>query len=216
MIVYVIRNLINGKVYVGQTIRSLDARWKRHCWNCTVDARRMPISGAIAKYGKDNFSISILCRCESQRSLDSAEIRYARKLNAFAPHGYNLKAGNGPGSMGPEVKAKIRAANTGRKATAQARHNMSLAHVGRSRPASTDRKLSEFYRGRSVSPLGPIASAKKLSKLWHVVSPYGEAHIVRGLAKFCREHDLNPPSMCRVAQGFRTHHHGWRVREIHA
>jgi hypothetical protein len=31
MIIYVITNTINGKVYVGQTARELNVRWKEHC-----------------------------------------------------------------------------------------------------------------------------------------------------------------------------------------
>jgi len=153
MIVYVIRNQVNGKVYVGQTTQSLESRWRHHCWTSTLVAAKMPISRAIAKYGKENFTIAVIRRCRSQRSLDSSELSFAKKLRAFVPHGYNLRAGNGPGSLSPKTKAKISAANKGRKPTAQARHNMSLGHLGRRRSPITDMKLSERYKGRPVSRL---------------------------------------------------------------
>jgi predicted GIY-YIG superfamily endonuclease len=30
-IIYIIKNNINGKVYIGQTIQKLKDRWYRHC-----------------------------------------------------------------------------------------------------------------------------------------------------------------------------------------
>ena len=57
-IIYKITNTINNKIYIGQTIQSLQNRWKRHCSNKgTIDELNMVIKKAILKYGKENFEV---------------------------------------------------------------------------------------------------------------------------------------------------------------
>ena len=53
-------NLINGKIYIGQT-QNLN-RWKEHLYiadNSTY-AKHKLIHKAIAKYGKNNFTFTII------------------------------------------------------------------------------------------------------------------------------------------------------------
>jgi group I intron endonuclease len=85
VIVYIIINIINGKQYVGQTTKSLVVRWRRHCWY-SEHKKRMPISNAIHKYGKDSFTIVEICRCSSIEELNEKEIYYAKLYNTFAPN----------------------------------------------------------------------------------------------------------------------------------
>jgi group I intron endonuclease len=141
MLIYLITNLLNNKQYVGQTIQPLEKRWQRHCWKST-SKNSMPICKAIAKYGKENFKIEVLVLCNSYDELNEKELFYANELNTWSPNGYNLKAGDGKGSMSPETKAKIAAANTGMKRTPEARQNMSNAHKGKT--------LSEKQRKKNI------------------------------------------------------------------
>ena len=56
--IYCITNLINGKKYIGQTVRSIQDRFKDHshqAYRPENDSR--PICRAIRKYGIENFSI---------------------------------------------------------------------------------------------------------------------------------------------------------------
>jgi hypothetical protein len=94
MTIYLITNLINGKKYVGQTIRPLSVRWYFHVHqtNCRVMAR------AIKKYGKENFTIEELFKAQSQEELDRKEIEFILALNTLAPGGYNLTEGGNGGS----------------------------------------------------------------------------------------------------------------------
>ena len=71
MIVYKITNLINNKIYIGQTTRALSSRWNEHCKPCMVS--RSYISNAIQKYGSENFIIEAIERSSSQEKLDSLE-----------------------------------------------------------------------------------------------------------------------------------------------
>ena len=53
--IYKITNKVNGKIYVGQTIKSLKERFQKHCWGTTYKDKyhlNMAIKKAIKKYGK--------------------------------------------------------------------------------------------------------------------------------------------------------------------
>lgn len=54
--IYRITNLVNNKIYIGQTIRDLKVRFKQHCYKkgCTY------LHNAILKYGKENFKIELI------------------------------------------------------------------------------------------------------------------------------------------------------------
>lgn len=98
-IIYKIENKINGKVYIGQTVQSLSSRWYRHCQlkGLSESESNMHIKRAILKYGKENFSISILEKCDSS-VLNEKEIYYINKYDSFK-NGYNKTIG-GSGKCG--------------------------------------------------------------------------------------------------------------------
>jgi hypothetical protein len=89
LIIYLATNNINGKRYIGQTIRPLSERWKDHC---RVKDKNY-FHNAIRKYGKENFTLEIIDTANSTKELDNKEIYWINKLNTLFPHGYNLKQG---------------------------------------------------------------------------------------------------------------------------
>ena len=82
--IYKIQNLINGKVYIGQSVH-IEKRWLEH----SQKNKRSLISKAIQKYGKENFSFQILEEC-SQEQLNEKENYYIRLYNCVVPNGYNV------------------------------------------------------------------------------------------------------------------------------
>ncbi|MBO5706421.1 MAG: GIY-YIG nuclease family protein [Bacteroidaceae bacterium] len=89
MIIYLATNMVNGKRYVGQTIRPLKERWKDHC---RVKDNNY-FHRAIQKYGPENFSVKIIDTAETATELDEKEAFWIKELNTLFPHGYNLKEG---------------------------------------------------------------------------------------------------------------------------
>lgn len=97
MIIYKITNLINNKIYIGQTCRTLSQRWKEHCSKrsgCTY------LHNAIMKYGKENFKVEQIDIAISKEDLDYKESYYIEYFNSIVPNGYNLNSG---GSSGRKV-----------------------------------------------------------------------------------------------------------------
>ena len=95
-LIYIIRNSINDKVYIGQTTLSLEDRWKVHL-KPSVSKQRgsYKIYNAMNKYGKENFYCEILEDNIPIEELNNREINYIEKFDSFK-NGYNsTKGGDG-------------------------------------------------------------------------------------------------------------------------
>jgi group I intron endonuclease len=99
MIVYKITNKIDGKAYIGQTIETINRRWKRHIAVSNKNGNSY-FHKAIRKYGFDNFALETLYECSSYEILGIME---TFKIMVHKTHisegGYNLTWG-GEGSYG--------------------------------------------------------------------------------------------------------------------
>ena len=82
--IYCIKNKLNGKCYIGQSIH-IEERWKQHIQPSSDSV----ISNAIHKYGVENFEFTILQQC-SQEELNKLENEYIQKFNSITPYGYNV------------------------------------------------------------------------------------------------------------------------------
>jgi len=85
-VIYKITNLLNGKIYVGQTI---NFQHRIHCHKCS---NRTGVDAAIKKYGWENFKIEVIEECPIEK-LDEREIFWIFELNCKSPNGYNLTNG---------------------------------------------------------------------------------------------------------------------------
>lgn len=104
--VYLITNKINGKQYVGQTVRTIKKRFNGHC-----GSKKQVISRAIKKYGKENFIVQELAVAYNQKELTFLEGMYIGWFNTlvFSENGYNVsKIINGKGKHSEETKQKIK------------------------------------------------------------------------------------------------------------
>ena len=95
MIIYKATNKINGKIYIGQTVRRLDKRLFEHL-NARYDC---PFQRALKKYGKENFTFELIAFCDTKDKLNFLEEFYINFLNSKKPNGYNITDG-GEGTPG--------------------------------------------------------------------------------------------------------------------
>jgi group I intron endonuclease len=100
--IYKITNNINGKVYIGQTVKSLKERFEKHCWRTTNNDLyhfNMAIKKAIRKYGKENFTIELIEEVETSK-LDEREVYWISYYDSYNK-GYNCTLGGQNGATRP-------------------------------------------------------------------------------------------------------------------
>lgn len=92
--IYKITNLINKKVYIGQSI-NIEKRFIAHksvYKNYKAHNYEYPLYRAMRKYGFENFQFEILEEC-SIKDLDEKEKYYIKYYNSKLPNGYNQDDG---------------------------------------------------------------------------------------------------------------------------
>lgn len=94
-IIYKATNIINGKMYIGQTIKGLSVRKNIHLNTAKRKNCMSYFHRSIIKYGPENFDWNIICNCTSRTELNKMEIWYINEFNTFKPNGYNLTLGGG-------------------------------------------------------------------------------------------------------------------------
>lgn len=210
MFIYKITNLINGKIYIGQTTTTLEKRWKRHTWTCTQKNPRMAITHAINKYGKENFTIELIYTASSISELNEKEIFYIKLFDSLSPNGYNLSIGGMNRVHSEETRKKISESNKGRIVSDETRRKSSESHKGFKVTEETKEKLRIANTGKKVSEKTRLLCSEKLAKTYTLVSPTGELVTFTNMTKFCKENNLSKSKLCLVAQGKRNHHQGWK------
>lgn len=108
--IYRITNLINGKVYIGQTKQAdPEKRWALHKQSLRKETGGCPLlKAAMLKYGVANFKFEVLIIC-FDTDLHKIEKEYIKKYNAITPGGYNILPG---GQSGGGFKGKKHSSET--------------------------------------------------------------------------------------------------------
>lgn len=89
MIIYKIQNKINNKIYIGQTVRTLEERIKEHKRN-----KNCVMYKAFKKYGFENFDIKQIDEAKTIEELNEKEIYYINLYDS-KNNGYNMCDGGG-------------------------------------------------------------------------------------------------------------------------
>lgn len=151
--IYIIRNKLDGKVYVGQSqvskrSRGIRSRCIAHLSLLKYGRDSRHLQHAWDKYGSDAFEFEALMQCPNEEC-DSQEERFIQLFSSWKrSHGYNLdKKARGTGGKSPETIAKIQ--------SAQSRALRSKAMKGRIR-------ITNGKENRMVLPGDPVPEGFKL------------------------------------------------------
>jgi len=104
--IYIIRNKINNKIYIGQAVShrlnkekyryfGYNGRFKDHISEAIKNTKKNQctyLNNAIRKYGTENFFVELIETCDKNNGNDR-EIYYIDKYNSLYPYGYNLTKG---------------------------------------------------------------------------------------------------------------------------
>jgi group I intron endonuclease len=145
----------SGKVYIGQTIKTLSKRKTQHysrAFNKNYVDYNYKIARAIRKYN-DSLEWFILYENVPIDNLDELEMKEIEKHNSFNS-GYNGTKG-GDGTVGrihsEETKKKISELLKGNKRSEETKKKLSKAHKGKKLSEEHKRKLSKSSRGKEYS-----------------------------------------------------------------
>ena len=105
--IYKITNLINNKIYIGQTKHKISRRFYLHCYDAKNKKRKFYLHSAINKYGKDNFKIEQIDSATTLKELNQKECEWIVKENCLAPNGYNLRAGGMQMGISEKTRKKM-------------------------------------------------------------------------------------------------------------
>lgn len=124
--IYKITNMIDGKIYIGQTIIGFK---KRYGNNLEKNASNIHLKNAIKKYGIDNFEIiEIFDSSDSVEKLNELEaywISFFGGINSGKV--YNLNSGGGNRVPSEESKKKLSISASNRIFSDIEKHNMSIS-----------------------------------------------------------------------------------------
>lgn len=148
MFVYMFRNELNGKAYVGQTVQAVEERAKQH-FRCAFGrgGRKTPFHAAMKGFGREAFTLTTLQTCETLEELNEAEMAWIERLNCVWPNGYNMTEGGGNERKSDATRAK-----------------MSDTHCKRFQAMADSEKI-DYVRRRGFSATGSKLSIEARAKI---------------------------------------------------
>lgn len=129
-VIYLIRNRLNGKVYVGQTTHPFKIRYSGGKW--WEQSHNVHLKSAVQKYGIDSFDLMENYDVAfSKQELDIKEIIYINlHMSNNREYGYNKRSGGANGKHSKESKIKMSRAHKGTKLSFETRLKMSVVRKG--------------------------------------------------------------------------------------
>lgn len=143
--IYRTKNLVNGKIYIGQKQSSSIIK--------NYLGSGVALSHAIKKYGKDKFSLAVLFWCCDRKQLDEAEKVMIAMLKDKCIL-YNIAEG-GQGGRGM----------LGKKQSEETKEKIRIAHIGRHHSKETIEKLKQAKVGYKSNRAGKRLSEETREKL---------------------------------------------------
>ncbi len=145
--VYLITNMVNDKVYVGQT-KNFAVRKAGHLYAARKGSLR-PLYAAIRKHGVESFTFEVIEDCIDE-IIDERECHWVSHYNSNDPEkGYNLtRGGSGEQTFCEDVIAQRR--ETGRKCMAHLHETICADPAFRKR--SSERMKRLLQEGRVKAP----------------------------------------------------------------
>lgn len=172
-IIYLIKNNINGKCYVGLTTKSIETRWKQHLKEAKKNNPR-PLYSSIRKYGEEAFDVVLLEDIDSLSKLQDAERKWIKYFSSDTDDkGYNLTpGGNGfIGSPPQEMRRKISASLLGHTMSEETKDKIASSLRGKSLPQEVKNKIKtslarpackELRRQKSIGKTHTELSKEKI------------------------------------------------------
>lgn len=152
--VYKITCKVNGKAYIGITVKSVEHRWRQHINTANRLKTSRPFLNAVKKYGAENFSVSTVYEATSAKEAGMVERALIAEHNTFIPNGYNITTGAEflSGRRHSKATRKLISENQkGRKHTEDAKRKIAEASKNRVTSDETRKKRSVARKGMKLN-----------------------------------------------------------------
>ncbi len=158
MIIYKVTNIINGKIYIGQTTQKISDRKSCHLRKAFKYNSQQNFHIDIREFGKCNFVWEKIDTAFSIKDLDDKEIYWINYYNSIdTTVGYNMRFGGKGGGFAEEVKIKIGLAGLGRKKSTKEIEEIKIRMTGKGNhfygkkhSEITKRQISESRKGKGL------------------------------------------------------------------
>lgn len=162
--IYLIKNTINNKVYVGQAT-DIERRWTEHKRKYSLEKNKnIILYKAFKKYGLDNFTFEVIEECKKEE-LDERETFYISLYKSYAfredTNGYNMTeiGGSCRGCVHTEEQNKRHSEfmrgrtpiNKGVPMSEEQKRKISEANKNKTRSEDFKAKVSKAHKGKIVS-----------------------------------------------------------------
>jgi len=168
--IYKATNTINGKVYIGQTVKKLNIRKAQHQYDAKHKSK-LYFHLALLKYGFDNFVWEIVDTCSNIEESNKKEQNIISFYNSTdRKKGYNIDFGGNSTirneetkekirlskrNISDETKEKIRIANLGKVVSEETKEKLRIANLGKVFSEETRKKLKEnnvrYWKNKKLS-----------------------------------------------------------------
>ena len=201
MVIYKATNKINGKVYVGQTVRSLAERMAEH-----IRHDHTAFDKALRKYGLDAFDVEEIDSAASVEELNQKEIYWIGFYNCVVPNGYNMcdGGGNTKGFHHSEAsKQKMSDAKT------EAFAGAGNPFFGKTHSETSRQKMSAKRKGMAHMTPEQVQSVRK-SHYTAKVKNVDTGEVFNSVREAALKYGLKDTHITRVCKGHRKRTGGYK------
>jgi len=212
--IYKITNTLNGKVYIGSTVKNLRHRINRHVICLENDTHHSKhFQESWNKHGKSNFVCAVIEEYPTPANREFILSREQYYLDLYKPfdhtRGYNVceKAGSPEHrTLSKEHRKKISQGLIGRKWSLKQRRNLSKALTGRKMPPGYGKRMSKIKTGLKQTK----ECVDKRAKYYSFIDSTGAIYQGKNLKRFAEQHGLFRYNLNKVLSGERKSHHGFK------
>lgn len=233
MVVYKITNIVNSKIYIGCTMKSIQNRFQEHIGHRFL--HKNGISRAILKHGAENFTVEEVEKCISRKEMFNREIYWIGYFNSCNVQiGYNMTNGgdSGPIHCGDKNSSygkpnnKLAEFNRSRKGiplSESHKKNVSIGQMGGKRNEDTKEKMRLIRRQKwaegKYSEIGAKISAAKKGVRSKKIIPIiciNNYKIYEGSSDAALKLNLSQGSISNVINGEYGHTKGYVFQKLTA
>jgi group I intron endonuclease len=149
--IYEIKNIENGKSYIGQTTQSnVATRWAEHFKSIKTE-KDTHLIRAFRKHGFEKFIFKVICETINEK-LDERETEEIMSRNTLSPNGYNLKNGGSRGKHSIESIEKIKNCKIGTTHSDETKEKLRKLNLGKIHTAESKEKTRIALSGKTKTP----------------------------------------------------------------